>query len=52
VVVVPAVVRLRVRDALARPLPAVTVLAAEELVDEERVDVFASVGGGEVLRAA
>jgi flagellar biosynthesis protein FlhA len=52
VIVVPGAVRLRVRDALCRQLPEVQVLAAEELADEERVEVFASVGGGEVLRAA
>ena len=52
VIVVPADVRLRVREALARHLPDVQVLAAEELAAEDRVEVFASVGGGEVLRAA
>jgi flagellar biosynthesis protein FlhA len=52
VIVVPGDVRLRVREALARHLPDVQVLAAEELADEDRVEVFASVGGGEVLRAA
>ena len=52
VVVVPAAVRLKVRDALARHLPDLQVLAAEELADEDRVEVFACVGGGEVLRAA
>jgi hypothetical protein len=41
-----------VRDALCRHFPDVQVVAAEELADEERVEVFASVGGGEVLRAA
>jgi len=52
VIVVPGGVRLRVREALSRHLPDVQVLAAEELVAEDRVEVFASVGGGEVLRAA
>ena len=52
VIIVPADVRLRVREALARQLPDVQVLAAEELADEDRVEVFASVGGGELLRAA
>jgi flagellar biosynthesis protein FlhA len=52
VVVVPAAVRLRVREALSRHLPDVQVLATEELADEERVEVFACVGGGEALRAA
>jgi flagellar biosynthesis protein FlhA len=52
VIVVPGAVRPRVRDALCRHFPDVQVVAAEELADEERVEVFASVGGGEVLRAA
>jgi len=52
VVAVPAAVRLQVREALARHLPDVQVLANEELADEERVEMFACVGGGEVLRAA
>ncbi|MFM7290027.1 MAG: FHIPEP family type III secretion protein, partial [Planctomycetia bacterium] len=52
VIAVPGAVRLRVRDALARHLHDVQVLAAEELADEDRVEVFASIGGGEVLRAA
>jgi flagellar biosynthesis protein FlhA len=52
VIVVPADVRLRVREALSRHLPDVQVLAVEELAAEDRVEVFASVGGGEVLRAA
>ena len=52
VIVVPATVRLRVRDALARSLPEVQVLADEDLADEDRVEVFASVGGGAELRAA
>lgn len=52
VIIVPAEVRLRVREALARQLPDVQVLATEELADEDRVEVFASVGGGELLRAA
>jgi flagellar biosynthesis component FlhA len=52
VIIVPGDVRLRVREALARHLPDVLVLAAEELANEDRVEIFASVGGGEVLRAA
>jgi flagellar biosynthesis protein FlhA len=52
VIVVPGDVRLRVREALSRHLPDVQVLAAEEVADEDRVEIFASVGGGEVLRAA
>jgi len=52
VIIVPGDVRLRVREAISRHLPDVQVFAAEELADEDRVDVFARVGGGEVLRAA
>jgi flagellar biosynthesis component FlhA len=52
VLAVPGAVRPRVRDSLARHLPDVQVVAAEELADEDRVEVFASVGCGEVLRAA
>jgi flagellar biosynthesis protein FlhA len=52
VVVVPAAVRRQVRAALARQLPDLQVLAAEDLLDEERVEVFATVGGGSMSRAA
>ncbi|MFM8891942.1 MAG: FHIPEP family type III secretion protein, partial [Planctomycetia bacterium] len=52
VVVVPGAARLRIRDALLRHLPDVQILAEEEIADEDRVEVFATVGGGEVLRAA
>ena len=52
VLVVPGAVRLRIRDAVCRAMPDVHVLAAEELASEDRVEFFASVGGGEVLRAA
>jgi len=52
VVVVPAAVRRQVRAALARQLPDVQVLAAEDLLDEERVEVFATVGGEGLSRAA
>jgi flagellar biosynthesis protein FlhA len=52
VIIVPGDVRLRIREALSRHLPDVQVLAAEELANEDRVEIFASVGGGEVLRAA
>jgi flagellar biosynthesis protein FlhA len=52
VIIVPGDVRLRVREALSRHLPDLQVLAAEELANEDRVEIFASVGGGEVLRAA
>jgi flagellar biosynthesis component FlhA len=52
VIVVPSAVRLRVRDALVRHLPDVHVLAEEELAEEDRVEVFASVGGSLLQRAA
>jgi flagellar biosynthesis protein FlhA len=52
VVVVPAGVRARVRDALAKQLPEIQVFAAEDLVDEPGVDVFATLGEEEVARAA
>ncbi|NCY01984.1 MAG: hypothetical protein EBX36_03505, partial [Planctomycetia bacterium] len=52
VIVVPAEVRPRMRDAFARALPDVQVLADEDVADEERVEVFACVGGGAALRAA
>ena len=52
VVIVPGAVRIRVRDALARQIPEIQVLAEEEIVDEPRVEVFATLGGEEVARAA
>ena len=52
VFVVPRAARQKVRDALARHLPDVRVMAAEELMDEDRVEVFASVGGAAASRAA
>lgn len=52
VVVVPATARIRVRDALAKHLPDIRVFAEEEIVDEPRVEVFATLGGEEVARAA
>jgi len=51
-VVVPAAFRQRLRDLLARHLPDVQVMAAEELATEERVDVFATIGGAVGARAA
>lgn len=51
VIVVPSAARLSVRDALARHLPETVVLAADEIADEERVEVFASIGL-EAARAA
>jgi flagellar biosynthesis protein FlhA len=52
VALVPASARRSVRDALARQLPDVTVLAEEETVEEPRVEVFATVGPPETARAA
>ena len=52
VVVVPAAVRRRVRAAGARQLPDLVVLSGEELVDEDRVEVFATIGGGVAAKAA
>ncbi len=51
VVVVPAGPRRVVREALARHLPDLIVLADEETIDEPRLEVFATVGG-EARRAA
>ena len=44
-VVVPANLRRRLRGLLAVDLPDVPVLAAEEIVNEGGVEVFATVGG-------
>ena len=52
VVVVPAEVRRQVRAALARQLPAVQVLADEEVAEEPELECFATVAGEEVVRAA
>lgn len=52
VVIVPASARALVRDALAKHLPEIRVFAEEEIVDEPRVEVFATLGGEEVARAA
>jgi flagellar biosynthesis protein FlhA len=52
VVLVPAGARRSVRDALARQLPDVAVLAEEEAVEEPRLEVFATVGPPETARAA
>jgi len=51
VVVVPTGGRVPVREALARHLPETIVLAVDEIADEDRVEVFASVGA-EAARAA
>ncbi len=52
VIVVPAAVRRGVRDALVRTLPEVIVLAEEEVVDEPRLEIFATLGAEETARAA
>jgi flagellar biosynthesis protein FlhA len=52
VVVVPAEVRRQVRAALARQLPAVQVLADEEVAEEPGLECFATIAGEEVVRAA
>jgi flagellar biosynthesis protein FlhA len=52
VILVPGPVRRPVRLALVRSLPALQVLAEEEVADEPRLEVFATVGGEEVVRAA
>jgi flagellar biosynthesis protein FlhA len=52
IVVVPAAARLRVREALAKQFPEIQVFAEEEIVDEPRVEVFTTLGGDEVARAA
>jgi flagellar biosynthesis protein FlhA len=52
VIVVPAAHRRPVRDTLARTLPDVLVLAEEEVVDEPRLEIFATVGTEEAARAA
>lgn len=45
VVVVPAAFRRRVRGMIATDLPDVPVLSMEEIADEPKVEVFATVGG-------
>jgi len=52
VIVVAAPLRLRVRDALAGLEPPVRVFAAEELAGEDHLEVFATIGSAEVVRAA
>jgi flagellar biosynthesis protein FlhA len=52
VVVVPAAARRDVRRALARPLPLVRVIADMEVADEPGLELFATVGAEEGLRAA
>jgi flagellar biosynthesis protein FlhA len=52
VVVVPADARREVHDRLTRAIPGVVVVAATEVAGEDRVEVFATIGGTEVTRAA
>ena len=52
VIVVPAERRRPVRDALARTLPELLVLAEEEVADEPRLEIFATIGTEEAARAA
>ncbi len=52
VLLVPGTVRRDVREAFARHLPDLQVLADEETADETRVEVFATVGMEETARAA
>jgi flagellar biosynthesis protein FlhA len=52
VVLVPGGARRAVREALARHLPDIVVLADEETLDEARLEVFATVGSAEAARAA
>jgi flagellar biosynthesis protein FlhA len=52
VVLVPAAARRTIREAFARHLPDLVVLAEEETLDEDRLEVFATVGSVEGARAA
>ena len=52
VIVVPAAVRRGVRDTLVRALPDVLVLAEDEVADEPRLEIFATLGTEETARAA
>jgi flagellar biosynthesis component FlhA len=52
VVVVAADRRRAVREALARPLPELAVLSHDEVADEERVEVFATIGAADAAQAA
>ena len=52
VLLVPAAVRRAVHEALVRQLPDLRVLAEEEVLDEPRLEVFATVGGDGSIRAA
>jgi flagellar biosynthesis component FlhA len=50
--IVPAAVRRAVRSALARVLPALLVLAEEDVAGERGLEIFATVSGEEMSRAA
>jgi flagellar biosynthesis protein FlhA len=52
VLLVPGAVRRAVHEALVRQLPDLRVLAEEEVLDEPRLEVFATVGGDGSIRAA
>jgi len=52
VLVVPAATRRGIHEAIARHLPGVQVLAAEEVAAESRVELFATVGATEAAQAA
>jgi flagellar biosynthesis protein FlhA len=52
VLLVPAAARRTVREAFAKQLPDLVVLADEETIDEDRLDVFATVGATDAARAA
>jgi flagellar biosynthesis protein FlhA len=52
VLLVPTAARRLVREAVGRHLPDVVVLADEEVCDEPRLEVFATVGTTEAARAA
>ncbi|MFM8633764.1 MAG: FHIPEP family type III secretion protein [Planctomycetia bacterium] len=52
VLVVPGATRSRIRDMLTRQLPELRIFAEEEIADEPKVEVFTTLGDGEVSRAA
>ncbi len=52
VLLVPAKVRREVREVLGRPFPDLRVLAEDEVLDEPRLEVFATIGGEGGVRAA
>lgn len=52
VILVPSAVRRSVRDALARTLPDLLVLAEDEVADEDHLEIFTTVGADEAARAA